>query len=606
MICRFTEISNFAQKGEVLRDVVRTFPGHKFFRESTGELMLTRILTAFTLSRPAVGYCQGMNFVCAIVILGRLSAQYPTITSLARSDSEEKDDTPQVDPDSAYCRRVEYDVYVFLLHLSAKGSKIAMHSLWQSGQSQVKLRAFQLDKTLKWMLPKLYHHFREIQLTPEVFVAQWFVTLFSYTVPIQLTMMIWDFIFVDGWPAIFQLALSLLKTLEAHLLERDLEGISSVMRNWRLTERIDVPDLRYEGIIERAHLMPVNEEVLQKLQESFALEMISLSEATLKMPVKEQSMSSSFSNLFMQPQTPPAPAPEMWLERYGDKLTADVAENMLKIRDDLSNMEARTDEDKQQMQSKIVLACEACREAQERLDEAKERHKACIDTVFEITEDLEAALSSAQLVAKAAAMDVDNEDADDDDAFRLSATLDELADHTTPAVDTDSDTVPTSVVVVDAGDKNPFFAMGSEEERVSRTVSVDSTIGTAGLDKGTPEKTNASASASSTAEEGSPNSLALADPEELSLRGEASEGGASGPSVFVVEEATLIQSSISARPSIFRRIGSLLKTQKGEIEPSESPVSPASSGTPQQQQQQQQQVLPQSGARSFFSKSIKV
>lgn len=540
--------------------------------------MLTRILTAYTLSRPSVGYCQGMNFVCAIVILGRLSAQYPMITSLARSDIDGIDsiDTPKVDPDSSYCRRVEYDVYVFLLYLSAKGSKIAMHSLWQSGQSQVKLRAYQLDKTLKWITPKLYHHFREIQLTPEVFVAQWFVTLFSYTVPIQLTMMIWDYIFVDGWPAIFQLALSLLKTLESHLLERDLEGISSVMRNWRLTERIDVPDLRYEGIIERAHLMPVNEEVLQKLQESFALEMISLSEATLKIPVKESSRTSSFSSLFMQAPTPAATAPERWLERYGDKLTADVAEDMLKIRDDLSNMEARTDEDKIQIQSKIVLACEACREAQEQLDEAKERHQVCIDTVFEITDELEASCASALLVAKAAAMDVegDTADADDDEIFHLSTTLDELSDHIPPVAATSN----SSDIVDTDGDQSPYFcrttAMGKD---ISRSASVDSACGVVESGQGSPEKTNISSSI--TAEEESPSFLATQefDPAE------------SEPKIDTAK-----------RSSIFRRIGSLLKHQKSEKEPKQTTTpNDAASGI-------SQPGSSQSSARSFFSKSIKV
>lgn len=583
---RFTEISNFPQKGEVLRDVVRTFPGHKFFRESTGELMLTRILTAYALSRPSVGYCQGMNFVCAIVILGRLSAQYPTITSLARTDVEGSDDTPQLDPDSPYCRRVEYDVYVFMLHLSAKGSKISMHSLWQSGQSQVKLRAFQLDKTLKWMAPKLYHHFREIQLTPEVFVAQWFVTLFSYTVPIQLTMMIWDFIFVDGWPAIFQLALSLLKTLESHLLERDLEGISSVMRNWRLTERIDVPDLRYEGIIERAHLMPVNEEVLQKLQESFAMEMISLSEATLKAPaIREPVSNLSFSNLFMSTQTPPAtnPAPERWLERYGDKLTADVAEGMLKIRDDLTDMEARTDEDKQHIQSKIVLACEVCREAQERLDEAKERHQACIEAVFEITDDLEAALASAQLVAKAAAMDMDGDDAeaDDDEAFRLNATLDELADHISPgpnASDLDGATDP------DGQDMYFSRALAVSQERTSRTGSAESQA--AAEERGPGGEGSAEkplTSSPTTADDGSPNSLAL------TLLDEAEAPAGAGASA---DET--VQPTPSNRRSLFGRLGSILKSQKIDSDTTSPPEGIERQGSVR------------SSARNFISKSIKV
>lgn len=178
-----------------------------------------------------------MNFVAAILILGRLPSletggfqlqqlqafgPNPTVTQqslnltpLSRNQyqlqnpspspsSSQKLVEPKYDPSSDECRRAEYDVFKFLLNLVYKGGKLAMQSLWQAGQSQIKLRAYQLDNILKWLVPKLHQHFFEIQLTPEVLVAQWFVTLYSYTVPISLTMRIWDYIFCEGWPSIFQ------------------------------------------------------------------------------------------------------------------------------------------------------------------------------------------------------------------------------------------------------------------------------------------------------------------------------------------------------------------------------------------------------------------
>ena len=76
------------------------------------------------------------------------------------------------------------------------------------------------------MLPRLHAHFIEIQLTPEVIVAQWFITLFSYTVPLQWTMQIWGYVFCEGWPALFRVVLSLLQILEDTILDVDLEGVS--------------------------------------------------------------------------------------------------------------------------------------------------------------------------------------------------------------------------------------------------------------------------------------------------------------------------------------------------------------------------------------------
>ena len=115
-----------------------------------------------------------MNFVAAMLILGRLPQSYTGSYSL---NPESENDTQNVDklnnldvldPNSDYCLHAEYDVYFFLLQVSDKGSKLAMNSMWQSGQSQIKLRAFQLDKILRWLVPALHTHFYDIQLTPEV------------------------------------------------------------------------------------------------------------------------------------------------------------------------------------------------------------------------------------------------------------------------------------------------------------------------------------------------------------------------------------------------------------------------------------------------------
>lgn len=58
-----TQLST-GQRGEIVRDTVRTFPAHRFFAAGAGgERMLGRILQALLLACPETGYCQGMNFV---------------------------------------------------------------------------------------------------------------------------------------------------------------------------------------------------------------------------------------------------------------------------------------------------------------------------------------------------------------------------------------------------------------------------------------------------------------------------------------------------------------------------------------------------------------
>jgi hypothetical protein len=131
----------------------------------------------------------------------------------------------ELDPTSAYCLQAEYDIFCVLEQMMDRDGALAMGGLWQAGVPKMKLRVYQLDKIMKWTIPRLHAHFDIIKLTPEVLVAQWFLTIFSYTVPIPWTLHIWDYVFCYGWPAAFRVVLSLLKMLELDLLQTDLEGV---------------------------------------------------------------------------------------------------------------------------------------------------------------------------------------------------------------------------------------------------------------------------------------------------------------------------------------------------------------------------------------------
>jgi hypothetical protein len=47
----------------VERDVARTFPTHSYFREDEARAALTRVLSAYAVWNPSLGYCQSMNFI---------------------------------------------------------------------------------------------------------------------------------------------------------------------------------------------------------------------------------------------------------------------------------------------------------------------------------------------------------------------------------------------------------------------------------------------------------------------------------------------------------------------------------------------------------------
>ena len=54
---------------QIGKDVPRTFPGHAQLDTPNQRAALERVLRAFAAANPNVGYCQGMNFVCGVLLL---------------------------------------------------------------------------------------------------------------------------------------------------------------------------------------------------------------------------------------------------------------------------------------------------------------------------------------------------------------------------------------------------------------------------------------------------------------------------------------------------------------------------------------------------------
>ncbi len=520
VFCQSSKLSS-GQSGEIVRDVIRTLPNHPFFstdmslpsrlsaslndtggRESilmartskeNGCLMLGRILQAVATACPQVGYCQGMNFVAATLLLcalpeeisggaddekarlriiERSAASSGTMWKLAMKDlldgdgvhhegdhdaeeSSDDDDRFAAEPrrrgSSTVDRNVfsdepstlsdtvnqqqkeqenkeqqqsmlskqercavEFRVYCFICRLIHKCGKFGMIGMWQAGTPMMKMRVFQLDSIMTWRLPKLRAHFERIQMQPEILVSQWFMTLFSYTMPMGLTLRLWDYIIHGGWPAIFQVTIALLVTMEHRMRALDLDGIGKLMRDWKRTgndllQQQDAAGI--ETILRIAAETQITSENLKKLTENYALDMLDMSERIVTAAKEGQEAEaeaevsvkhSVFKGVLGQTNalleralspggvrpnasvttTPSQEKPRLqqlqlsndeateWLVRYGWVLTIEKAEDMLNASKELNQIDDEADHDKQSIQLKIVRASDACRHADKEIQDA--------------------------------------------------------------------------------------------------------------------------------------------------------------------------------------------------------------------------------------------
>jgi hypothetical protein len=60
----------------LLQDVKHTFANHPWLQEADGQAGLRRVLAAYSVHNPAVGYCRSMNNIVALLLvaLNRLAS----------------------------------------------------------------------------------------------------------------------------------------------------------------------------------------------------------------------------------------------------------------------------------------------------------------------------------------------------------------------------------------------------------------------------------------------------------------------------------------------------------------------------------------------------
>jgi len=205
-ISGLASLSAIGTEGEIARDVVRTFQRLAFFNERDSQNSLANILKAVSVYASVVGYCQGMNYVAAIL--------------LVESDAKESARVREARVFGLLCG--------FIVNLDMK-------DLWRPGVPQLKLRIFQFDRLLQQTEPHLAAHFKHIGLNPDFFASQWFLTLLSYNVPAEQLVRVWDLLLTDGWKTIFRVGIAILQSIEPTLVTLSLEETSTFFKNGHMT-----------------------------------------------------------------------------------------------------------------------------------------------------------------------------------------------------------------------------------------------------------------------------------------------------------------------------------------------------------------------------------
>lgn len=173
-------------------DVPRTFPNCAWIQSEAGQTALRRLLLAFAHHNQHVGYCQGMNFVAAMLLLVLGHDEEAAFWVLASLIDEEKG-----------------ILYQDMYSCDLSGCHVEMRSL----------RALLAAK-----VPRLASHLASLRCDMSILATDWFLCLYCTSLPAETAIRIWDALLHEGPKVLFRVALALLKMHEPALLATDNPG----------------------------------------------------------------------------------------------------------------------------------------------------------------------------------------------------------------------------------------------------------------------------------------------------------------------------------------------------------------------------------------------
>ncbi|XP_042856784.1 TBC1 domain family member 14-like [Penaeus japonicus] len=145
---------------------------------------LHNILGAYACYRPDVGYVQGMSFLAATLLLNM-------------------DET---------------DAFIAFSNLLNRPAHMAFFRVDQPVMCAY-YNAF--EELLVMNLPYLAEHLRNIEVTPDLYILDWLLTVFSRPLPIDAAVRIWDVYLRDGEEFLLRAAIGILKLYETVLTNQE-------------------------------------------------------------------------------------------------------------------------------------------------------------------------------------------------------------------------------------------------------------------------------------------------------------------------------------------------------------------------------------------------
>ena len=230
-----------ADREHIERDLNRTFPDNIKFKpdvddetnDAHGDLgdcfetpmlrALRRVLQAFAIHNPSIGYCQSLNFLAGLLLLFLEEDEEKAFILLNVITSKHLPGT--------HAKVLEANVDVGVLMSCIKES---MPAIWAKIDDNQDCPSFGLSTS---RLP-----------TVSLATTSWFMSLFIGTLPVECVLRVWDCFFFEGSKTLFRVALTIFKSGE-----QDIREISDPMEVFQVVQQIPRGMVDANGLMEACY-----------------------------------------------------------------------------------------------------------------------------------------------------------------------------------------------------------------------------------------------------------------------------------------------------------------------------------------------------------------
>lgn len=174
LVQRCDELNGTIVKLDIEKDLRRTFPGHPFTESEDGLRSLRKVLSSYALRNPNIGYCQSMNFICALILFHM---------------SEER----------------AFWVFAALIE------DILPSDYYSPQMIGGRVDQLVFQSCLAWKIPHVQAALKSSNTGLEPVIAPWILCLFINTLPLYTVCRLWDCLFWEGNIIIFRAALACMK-----------------------------------------------------------------------------------------------------------------------------------------------------------------------------------------------------------------------------------------------------------------------------------------------------------------------------------------------------------------------------------------------------------